>query len=98
MFTWDEAKRRRNIAERGIDFVLAEELNLDLAVIVVDDRHDYGEVREVALDNIGGRIHVLVFTRRGDDIHIISLRKANVREIRRYQQAGHDVADGEQAG
>lgn len=94
MFTWNEAKRLRNVAERGLDFILAEELNLDLAVIVVDDRYDYGEVREIALGHIRGRMHVLVFTRRGDDVHVISLRKANAREIKRYEQASR-VEDGE---
>jgi uncharacterized DUF497 family protein len=86
VFTWDEAKRRRNIAERGIDFAEVERFDLDNAYVFVDAREDYGELREVAFGFIGERLHVLVFTRRGADVHVISLRKANRREVRRHDE------------
>ncbi len=87
MFTWDEAKRRRNIERRAIDFASVEQFDFATAFTYVDDRFDYGEVREVALGFIGKRLHALVFTRRGDAVHVISLRKANDRETKRYIQA-----------
>lgn len=87
MFTWDEAKRQGNREKRGIDFADVEQFDFATAFTYVDDRFDYGEVREIALGFIKKRLHVLVFTRRGDDVHVISLRKANDREIRRYAQA-----------
>jgi uncharacterized DUF497 family protein len=48
-------------------------------------RMDYGEPRYQALGLIGDRLHMLVFTPRADRLHIISLRKANQREIRHYE-------------
>jgi uncharacterized DUF497 family protein len=50
----------------------------------LDNRHE--EPRFIARGRIGTRLHVVVFTRRGEDIRIISLRKANPREVRDYEQ------------
>ncbi len=86
MFTWDEAKRQRNTVKHGIDFADVEQFDFADALIFPDDRVDYGEIREIAIGLIGERVHVLVFTRRGEDTHVISLRKANEREIRRYDK------------
>ncbi len=46
-----------------------------------------GEARYVALGYIGDRLHYVVYTMRGGKCRIISLRKANSREIRQYAQA-----------
>ncbi len=51
-----------------------------------DVRRDYGEPRFQALGEIDGRLHMLVFTPRSGDVHVISLRKANRREIKRYEE------------
>lgn len=84
-FTADPAKNARNVAEREIDLVHgAATFDFSTAIIAVDDRHDYGEVREVAVGFIGPRLHVLVFTMRGEACHVISLRKANKREVKAY--------------
>lgn len=50
----------------------------------VDSRHDYRELREVGFGVIDERLYCVVFTQRGDAMHIISLRKANKREVRNY--------------
>lgn len=57
------------------------------ALYGIDDRRDYGEVREIALGLIDGLVFVVVFTRRGDALHVISVRRANRRERARYAQA-----------
>lgn len=86
-YSFDPAKNAANIAARGIDFAAVERgFEFDVAVVATDDRRDYGEVRKVAVSFIGERLHVLVFTMRGDTCHVISLRKANRREIGRYEQ------------
>lgn len=85
-FTFDPLKNRRNVAERGIDFVQAKEFDFSTAIVATDDRKDYGEVREVAAGFVGQRLHIIVFTMRGGVCHIISLRKANKREIKTYVQ------------
>ncbi|MBX3488163.1 MAG: BrnT family toxin [Parvibaculum sp.] len=84
MFTWDEKKRAANKIKHGVDFATVEDFEFDAALIHVDDRFDYGEVREVALGPIGRRLYVLVFTRRGDSVQVISLRKANAKEEAAY--------------
>jgi uncharacterized DUF497 family protein len=94
VFTWDEAKRQRNVVKHGGDFADIERFNFATAFTYLDDRFDYGETREIALGFIDERLHVLVFTRRAGDIHVISLRKANDREIRRYTQAIGRVEGG----
>lgn len=48
-------------------------------------RKDYGERRFQALDLIGNRLHMIVFTPRANKAHVISLRKANKREVKRYE-------------
>jgi uncharacterized DUF497 family protein len=56
------------------------------AYIVEDQRNDYGERRFRVLGRINGRLHAAVFTPRVDKIHVISLRKANSREVKIYEK------------
>jgi len=86
-FEWDEAKRQVNLAKHGVDFELAIGFGFETAVTTEDDRHDYRERRMASLGFIGNRLYCLTFTYRGNAIRIISLRKANDREYRRYGQA-----------
>jgi uncharacterized protein len=83
---FDPEKNARNIRERGLSFELAEDLDFGSAAFRIDDRHDYGEVRVRALGFLDGKLHVLVFTERGEDIRVISLRKANRAEMRIYAE------------
>jgi uncharacterized protein len=55
-----------------------------LALVRVDMRHAYGELRHVAIGYIETRLYVLVFTKRSSKVRVISLRKANKREERKY--------------
>jgi hypothetical protein len=79
------AKNARNIAARGISFEQALLFEWDSALIVADTRRDYGEDRFQAFGLIAERLHVFVFTPRSGKTHIISLRKANKREVERYE-------------
>jgi len=83
--TFDAAKNARNIATRGISFEQAIEFEWDSALVVADTRRDYGEIRFQAFGLIAERLHVLVFTPRSGKTHIISLPKANKREVERYE-------------
>lgn len=84
--SYDPAKNARNIAERGISFDRATEFDWSEALIVEDNRMDYGERRFQALGLMEGRLHMLVFTPRDERVHVISLRRANAREERRYEK------------
>lgn len=83
-FEWDEAKRRKNLAKHGVDCDLIYGFDWNTAVIRQDIRKDYQEARFQAIAPIGDRIFFMVFTVRGNQIRIISLRKANSKEIQRY--------------
>lgn len=83
-FTYDLAKSERNIVERGLAFDLAEDFDWSTALIAEDTRQDYLERRYQALGLIAEHLHMLVFTPRDGAVHVISLRRANQRERRRY--------------
>jgi hypothetical protein len=78
---YDVAKNRRNIKERGISFDSAIELLESEPLVIEDRRRDYRERRFIAYGWLGDRLHVCVYTLRADAYRIISLRKANRREI-----------------
>lgn len=82
--TFDEAKNERNIQERGLSFVRAAEFDFDGATFLVDDRHDYGEVRRISIGYLDGRLHVLCFVETPGGIRILSFRKANRRESKKH--------------
>jgi len=88
--SFDPAKSKRNAAERGLPFDLAAEFDFETALIGQDRRQDYGEIRWLALGLIGGRLHALCYTERDDGIRVISLRKANAREVKVYDRASAD--------
>lgn len=75
----------QNVLVRGVPFELGAEFAWDGALIVEDLRKDYGERRFQALGLIGDRLHMMVFTPRANKAHVISLRKANKREVKRYE-------------
>lgn len=82
--TFDTAKNARNIQERGLPFTMVESFDWQHAVIMEDTRQDYGERRFRAFGRIEDRLFAVVFTPRNDALHIISFRKANKREEKRY--------------
>nr|WP_250528828.1 BrnT family toxin [Caballeronia sp. ATUFL_F1_KS4A] len=63
---------------------LAEVIDWSAVLSYVDARREYMEVREVGIAPIGTRLYCVVFTQRGETMHVISLRKANDREVRNY--------------
>jgi uncharacterized DUF497 family protein len=81
---FDPAKNLKNIHEREISFELAVDFDLATAKIWADTRKNYGEERFIALGYIGERLFSMVFTVRGDVLRVISLRKANSREVKSY--------------
>lgn len=83
--SFDPEKNERNIALRGISFELATEFEWATALVVEDTRKDYKEHRYQSLGFIGVRLHMLVFTPRDGKPHVISLRKANEREVKQYE-------------
>lgn len=87
VITYDSAKNANNIVRRDLSFDLVHRFEWNSALVVEDNRREYTEQRYQALGNIGYRLYMLVFTIRGDDVRVISLRKANSREVARYEKA-----------
>lgn len=85
-YEWDEDKRQANRTKHGVDFSLVEEFDWRTAQIEEDLRRVYGEPRFIAIGRLGERVHVLIFTGRDGSIRIIGLRKANPREVKRYEK------------
>ena len=84
--TFDSAKRDSTLKERGLDFADAERVFAGPLVENPDDRFDYGEERLVTVGLLAERMVVVVWTPRGEDRHVISMRKANEREQKRYRE------------
>jgi uncharacterized DUF497 family protein len=84
MYEWDEAKRKANFSKHGVDFAAVEFFVWEEALVIEDRRIDYGEPRFLAFGPIGERLHCVTFSVRGENVQMISLRKANSREVKRY--------------
>ena len=82
--SFDWTKRDRTLAERGLDFADAELVFAGTLIEDRDERYEYGEERLVTVGLLRGRMVIIVWTWRGTTRHIISMRKANDREQRRY--------------
>ena len=81
-YEWDEAKRAETLLKHEVDFASMEYFDWDTALNRASDRD--GETRWSALGLIGNRLYHVVWTQRGPNVRIISLRKANARESIRY--------------
>ena len=81
---FDPRKSAKNIEERGLSFELAHGMEWETALIpcVINDGLRGNRLQVLAL--IEGRLHVVGVTPRGDDLRVISLRKANKKEVQRY--------------
>jgi uncharacterized DUF497 family protein len=82
--TFDPAKRAVTLRERNLDFADAGKVFAGVTVEFEDDRFDYGEVRIVSIGLLGTKVVVIVWTDRGDDQHIISMRLATKGEANDY--------------
>jgi uncharacterized DUF497 family protein len=90
-FEWDEDKSRACYQMRGFDFAYAAFAFADPdRIIRQDDRFSYGEDRYELIGCIEGRLYVLIYTPRRDVIRIISARKANLREMKRYENRSNE--------
>ena len=83
---FDPAKNERNIRVRGLSFERGVDFSFESALFAIDGRKEYNETRVIAIGMLGDRVHVLCFTETIDGIRVISFRKANDREVKRYAQ------------
>jgi uncharacterized protein len=82
--TFDPAKDEWTRRERGFSLSLGLTVIRNQVASQFDRRQDYGEDRIISYGYAGDRLHVCVYTVRGDELRIISVRKANKSEVKKY--------------
>lgn len=80
--SFDPAKNERNIRERGLSFERAADFDFATAVFNTEVRK--GETRRIAVGYLDTRLHLLCYIPSSDGIRVISFRKTNKREAKRY--------------
>ena len=84
--TFDPAKDALNQLNHHLSLANAVQLEWDTLQAMRDTRNNYGEVRMIGYAVMESRLYCVVFVDRGKTRRIISLRKANVREVTKYAE------------
>jgi uncharacterized DUF497 family protein len=84
--TFDPAKREATLRDRNLDFLDAASVFAGNHINVADVRIEYGEERFQAVGYLRERMVMVVWTPRGEARHVISMRKCNEREQKRYRE------------
>jgi len=85
--TFDPAKDAADLRKHGVSLAEGDGVLNDPLALTVEDSSSQGEQRFVSIGmNVFGRLRVVVYTLRGDDARIISVRKAEPKEIRAYEK------------
>ncbi len=81
---FDPAKDVANRAKHGVSLALAGELDWEAALVWIDDRFNYDELRMIALAPQTEILYYVAFVDRGEARRNISLRRAIRREVKYY--------------
>jgi uncharacterized DUF497 family protein len=81
---FDPAKDEANLAKHGVSLSMASELDWEAALVWFDNRFEYNEIRMIALAPKTQILYYVAFVDRGEARRIISLRRANRREVKHY--------------
>jgi uncharacterized DUF497 family protein len=92
-FEWDEAKRRSNLRDHGIDFAAVERVLAGANITFLDDRFDYGEARLLTFGLLNGEVVAITHTETDEVIRVISFRKASKNEEKTYFKEVNDRRD-----
>ncbi len=83
--TFDSNKDTTNQSKHGVSLAFAKHLEWDWLQAEPDNRRDYGEQRMIGYMPVLDRVYCVVYIDRDDERRIVSLRKANKREVKRYE-------------
>ena len=84
---FDPAKDAVNQAKHGVSLSMAGELDWKAALVWVDQRVEYSETRMIALAPKTEILYYVAFVDRGELRRVISLRRANRREVKHYAKS-----------
>jgi uncharacterized DUF497 family protein len=90
---FDPRKDESNFAKHGVSLALAAELDWEEALVWLDDRREYGEMRMIALVPKSTILYYVAFVDRGAVRRVISLRRANRREVKHYVRVTQEDPD-----
>ena len=85
-FEWDTSKNEANLEKHGIDFEGARTIWDGRIVEVQSSQRHHGEIRYLTIGLYKGREIATVYTKRGENIRIISARRARRNERELYRQ------------
>jgi uncharacterized protein len=83
---FDPSKDAANRDKHGLSLAMAEELDWEASLVWVDDRFEYNEIRMIALAPKTDILYFVAYVDRSNVRRIISLRRANRREVKHYVQ------------
>jgi len=83
---FDRVKSEKNARERGLPFEMVEQFDWGTSQTFDDLRFSYPEPRKITFGFIGIRLHVVCHTPIEGGTRVISFRKANAREVRKYEE------------
>ena len=85
--SFDPAKDAENLREHGISLTEGDGVLNDPLALTIEDRSSQGEQRFISIGmNVFGKLRVVIYALRGDDARIISVRKAEPKEVRSYEE------------
>lgn len=84
---FDPAKDSVNLERHGVSLALAEELDWEAALVWVDERFEYDELRMIALVPKTEVLYYVAFVDNGDMLRVISMRRATRREVKHYVES-----------
>ena len=84
---FDPTKDAANKTKHGVSLAMADELDWEAALVWVDDRFEYNEMRMIALAPKTAILYYVAFVDRGEVRRVISLRRANRREVKHYVES-----------
>ncbi len=89
-FQWDEGNTDKNLIKHNVQNWESEQIFFNKPLLVLDDpKHSLVEKRWAAFGRTdAGRLFVVVFTRRGEQIRVISARDMNRKEKKFYEENG----------
>ena len=85
---YDPKKNEINVQKHGLSLGFASQLDWGNALIWIDKREDYGEARMICLAPASGILYYVAFVDRRAARRVISLRRANTREVKYYAKSG----------
>jgi uncharacterized DUF497 family protein len=81
---FDPEKDKINQTKHGVSLILAIELDWQNSLVWIDTRKNYGEMRMIAFAPSTGILYYVAYVDRNESRRVISLRRANRREVKHY--------------